>query len=145
MNIDLKVLRGGVKVPKYSTEGSAALDLHAEIEKVVFVGPYERLLIPTGVAIHIEDPTVAAVILPPSGIGHKKGIILGNGTGLIDSDYQGELMISCWNTQSIFFEVNPGDRIAQLIFLPIIETTFIYVNEFETTDRGEKGFGSTGK
>lgn len=150
MNIDIKILdeRAGLIGPKYATPGSAAMDLIACIDEPIYIHPGAWGLIETGIAIHIEDPTVCAIILPRSGLGHKQGIILGNGTGLIDSDYQGELMVSLWNRKTLgtdMFKLNPGDRIAQLMFIPIVRPSFTIVQEFDATERGKSGFGSTGK
>jgi len=131
-------------MPEYATAGSAGLDLSALVEKQTLLEAGETLLIPTGIAIHIGDPEIAAVILPRSGLGHKHGIVLGNLVGLIDSDYQGQLYVSCWNRSKNSFNINPGDRIAQLVFVPIIQTTFEVVDEFDLSHRGDGGFGHTG-
>ena len=131
-------------MPEYATAGSAGLDLSALVEKQTLLEAGDTLLIPTGIAIHIGDPEIAAVILPRSGLGHKHGIVLGNLVGLIDSDYQGQLYVSCWNRSKKSFNINPGDRIAQLVFVPIIQTTFEVVDEFDLSHRGEGGFGHTG-
>lgn len=148
-NIQLKRLdpRLGSKnfpLPSYATDGSAGLDLRACLEESVELLPTQTQLIPTGLAIHIAQPDLAAVILPRSGLGHKHGIVLGNLTGLIDSDYQGELLISCWNRGQACFTINPGDRIAQLVFVPIVKTRFEIVSEFTETERGQGGFGHSG-
>jgi len=131
-------------IPEYATAGSAGLDLSALVEKQTQLEAGDTLLIPTGIAIHIGDPGIAAVILPRSGLGHKHGIVLGNLVGLIDSDYQGQLYVSCWNRSQNNFEINPGDRIAQLVFVPIIQTQFDIVEDFDLSHRGEGGFGHTG-
>ena len=131
-------------LPHYATDGSAAVDLHACIDIPLQINPGEVQLIPAGFAMHINDSSIAATILPRSGLGHKHGIVLGNLTGLIDSDYQGEIKISCWNRSEESFMVNPGDRIAQLMFLPIINVAFDVVSDFIETTRGEQGFGHTG-
>lgn len=132
-------------LPEYSTEGSAGMDLRACIDAPIDLNPGDSELIPTGIAIYIEDPGYAAMILPRSGLGHKHGIVLGNLVGLIDSDYQGELMISCWNRGRESFSVNPGDRIAQLIIVPVHRCDFQIVEEFSSTERGAGGFGSSGR
>ena len=132
-------------LPDYATPGSAGIDLRACVEAAQELKPGETQLIPTGMAIHIGDPSIAAVILPRSGLGHKHGIVLGNLVGLIDSDYQGQLFVSCWNRGQDSFVINPGERIAQLVFVPVIQAQFEVVDEFEESHRGEGGFGSTGK
>ncbi len=134
-----------IELPQYATPGSAGLDLRVCIDEPIQIGPQETVLLPTGLAIHIADPYVAAVILPRSGLGHKHGIVLGNLVGLIDADYQGELKISCWNRNVEHFTVQPGERIAQLVFLPIIRAEFALVDSFSETSRGEGGFGSSGR
>ncbi|MDZ7686722.1 MAG: dUTP diphosphatase [Gammaproteobacteria bacterium] len=133
-----------IPLPQYSTEGSAGMDLRACVEAPITLAPGETDLIPTGIAIYIEDPGLAAVILPRSGLGHKHGIVLGNLVGLIDSDYQGEVMISCWNRGSEAFSIECGDRIAQLVIVPVVQATFKTVGEFRQTGRGAGGFGSSG-
>jgi dUTP pyrophosphatase len=147
--IQLKVVNGlvgdTIPFPEYSTDGSAGMDLRACLAKPLSLAPGDTELIPTGISIHIEDPGLAAVILPRSGLGHKHGIVLGNLVGLIDSDYQGELMISCWNRGSTEFTIEPGDRVAQLVILPVVQARFSIVQEFEETERGIGGFGSSGK
>ncbi len=131
-------------IPEYATSGSAGLDLSALVEKQTILEPGDTLLIPAGIAIHIGDPGIAAVILPRSGLGHKHGIVLGNLVGLIDSDYQGQLFVSCWNRGKNSFSIKPGDRIAQLVFVPVIQTEFEIVDEFDLSHRGDGGFGHTG-
>lgn len=147
--IELKVLDSRMgdefPLPAYATAGSAGLDLRACIDDELIIGPGETHLIPTGIAIHIADPTLAATILPRSGLGHKHGIVLGNLVGLIDSDYQGPLMISCWNRSEQEFTLTAGDRLAQLVFMPVIQASFEVVDSFQQTDRGEGGFGHSGK
>jgi len=132
-------------IPDYATPGSAGIDLRACVESAMELKPGETQLIPTGMAIYIGDPGIAATILPRSGLGHKHGIVLGNLVGLIDSDYQGQLFVSCWNRSTESFTINPGERIAQLVFVPVIQAQFEMVEEFEESHRGEGGFGSTGK
>jgi len=134
-----------IPLPTYSTEGSAGLDLRACLDESVELTPGQTELIPTGIAIYIEDPAYAAVILPRSGLGHKHGIVLGNLVGLIDSDYQGELMISAWNRGNTSFSIEPGERIAQLVILPVHQVEFQIVEDFTSTDRGTGGFGSSGR
>jgi dUTP pyrophosphatase len=131
-------------LPAYSTPGSAGLDLRACLERPLVIGSNESHLIPTGIAIHIADRNLAAMILPRSGLGHKHGIVLGNLVGLIDSDYQGPLMVSCWNRSPNRFTIQPMDRIAQLIVMPVIRTSFRIVSQFDETSRGAGGFGSSG-
>ncbi len=132
-------------LPSYATSGSAGLDLRACIAEPVALAPGETQLVPTGLAIHIADPGYAALILPRSGLGHKHGIVLGNLVGLIDSDYQGQLMISTWNRGTEPFTFNPMERLAQLVIVPVLQVEFNIVDEFETSSRGTGGFGSTGK
>jgi dUTP pyrophosphatase len=132
-------------LPRYETQDSAGMDLRACIDLPLTISPGETVLIPTGISIYIGDPNLAAVILPRSGLGHKSGIVLGNLVGLIDADYQGPLMISCWNRGQTVFTVTPGDRIAQLVFLPIARVNFNIVNDFKKTARGTGGFGHSGK
>ena len=148
-SIQLKILDERIgsiyPLPTYATEGAAGVDLRAILDTPLALQPGQTELIPTGLAIHIQDPNIAATVLPRSGLGHKHGIVLGNLVGLIDSDYQGPLMISCWNRGHQVFEITPGDRIAQLVFLPIIQVDFNTVTEFRASDRGEGGFGHTGK
>ncbi|HUG23873.1 dUTP diphosphatase [Piscinibacter sp.] len=147
IRIDLKVLdpRMAEQVPTYATSGSAGLDLRACLEAPLVLEPGQTQLIPTGISIHIADPGLAAMILPRSGLGHKHGIVLGNLVGLIDSDYQGPLMVSCWNRGQAAFTVQPMERIAQLVIVPVVQASFRVVAEFGQSDRGEGGFGSTGK
>lgn len=132
-------------LPAYATEGSAGLDLRALLEAPHTLGPGETLLIPTGLAIHLDDPGLAAIILPRSGLGHKHGIVLGNLVGLIDSDYQGQLMVSCWNRGVQAFTVQPGERIAQLVVVPVVQVALDVVPAFEDSSRGSGGFGHTGR
>ncbi|GAA6135418.1 dUTP diphosphatase [Oceaniserpentilla sp. 4NH20-0058] len=139
-----KRLGNDIPLPHYGTQGSAGLDLRACLEDTLVLNPGETKLIPTGMSIFIEDNGLAAMILPRSGLGHKHGIVLGNLVGLIDSDYQGELMVSCWNRGSEPFTMEVGERIAQLVIVPVVQAEFNLVSEFDATDRGEGGFGSTG-
>ena len=134
-----------IPLPHYATDGSAGMDLRACVDEALDIHPGETHLIPTGIAIHIGDPGLAAVLLPRSGLGHKHGIVLGNLTGLIDSDYQGQLFVSCWNRGKDSFTVNPGERIAQMVFVPIVQASFEIVDTFEDSDRGAGGFGHTGR
>ena len=145
--IDLKILdpRMAEQLPAYATAGSAGLDLRACLDEAVTLAPGETRLVPTGLSIHIADPALAAVILPRSGLGHKHGIVLGNLVGLIDSDYQGPLMVSCWNRSSEPFVLQPMERLAQLVFVPVVQASFRVVTSFDASDRGEGGFGSTGR
>jgi dUTP pyrophosphatase len=145
--IDVKVLdpRLAGHLPGYATPGSAGLDLRACLESPLLLEPGQTQLIPTGLAIHIGDPGLAAMILPRSGLGHKHGIVLGNLVGLIDSDYQGPLMVSCWNRGSVSFTVQPMERIAQLVIVPVVQAAFRVAQEFGASQRGEGGFGSTGQ
>ena len=150
MKIQFKVLRESARqnLPAYATTGSAGLDLRACIDTAIELAPGATTLIPTGIAIHIADPGYAALILPRSGLGHKHGIVLGNLVGLIDSDYQGELMVSCWNRNaagSAAFTIQPQERIAQLVIVPIVRAVFETVAEFAPSVRGEGGFGSSGR
>jgi dUTP pyrophosphatase len=139
------LLGDNIPLPTYSTEGSAGMDLRACIEATETLAPGATLLIPTGLAIYIEDPGFAALILPRSGLGHKHGIVLGNLVGLIDSDYQGELMVSAWNRGTETFRIEPGERIAQLVIVPVHQVAFDIVDEFTVTERGAGGFGSSGR
>ncbi len=146
--IELKILdeRLGktIPLPTYATPGSAGLDLRACLDRPLTLEPGETALIPTGLAIHIADPGLAAVLLPRSGLGHKHGIVLGNLVGLIDSDYQGEVMVSCWNRGRVPFTIEVGDRIAQMVFVPVVQVSFVQVDQFSPSERGEGGFGHTG-
>jgi dUTP pyrophosphatase len=144
--VSIKIVNNIIKkLPTYASDGSAGLDLHAAISSTIDLRPQETVLISTGIAIYIKDKNYAATILPRSGLGHKKGIVLGNLIGLIDSDYQGELMISCWNRSNSSYQIQPLERIAQMIFLKIERPKFELVDDFISTERGEKGFGSSGK
>ena len=134
-----------IPMPTYATEGSAGLDLRACVEAPMTLKPGQTELIPTGMAIYIEDPSLCAMILPRSGLGHKHVIVLGNLVGLIDSDYQGQLFVSCWNRGNTTFTIEPGERIAQLVLVPVVQGDFEFVDEFTATDRGEGGFGSSGR
>ena len=148
-NIQLKILdpRIGqsIPLPEYATQGSAGLDLRAALDNAITLQPGDTTLIPTGIAIHIGDPALAAVILPRSGLGHKHGIVLGNLVGLIDSDYQGQLFVSVWNRGQNPFTIDIGERMAQLVFVPVVRAHFEVVEEFHASDRGTGGFGSTGR
>lgn len=145
--IDIRILDPRLKdaLPQYATPGSAGLDLRACIQATRTIQPGETHLIPTGIAIHLADPGLAAMILPRSGLGHKHGIVLGNLVGLIDSDYQGEIMVSTWNRGKDSFTINPLDRLAQLVVVPVLQVAFNVVDEFDSSSRGDGGFGSTGK
>jgi dUTP pyrophosphatase len=132
-------------LPEYATPGSAGMDLRALLDAPLELKPGQTELIPTGIAIHMQDRDLAAVILPRSGLGHKHGIVLGNLVGLIDSDYQGQLMVSCWNRGQTAFTIQPGERIAQLVFVPVVQARFERVEEFTESQRGEGGFGSSGR
>jgi dUTP pyrophosphatase len=147
MKIDVKILDDRLRdqLPHYATAGSAGLDLRACIDSTLTLRPGETQLIPTGMAIHLADPGFAAMILPRSGLGHKHGIVLGNLVGLIDSDYQGPLMVSAWNRGQQSFELAPLERLAQLVIVPVVQAEFNVVESFETSDRGAGGFGSTGR
>ena len=134
-----------ISLPGHATNGSAGMDLRACVESSTIVHPGETLLIPTGFAMHISDPGMAAMILPRSGLGHKHGLVLGNLVGLIDSDYQGQVYVSCWNRSDKAFEIEPGMRIAQLVFVPVVMADFEVVDSFETSERGAGGFGHTGR
>ena len=146
-NIDLKILDPRMKdfLPAYGTPGSAGLDLRACVDAPLTIEPGQTVLVPTGLAIHIGDPGYAAMILPRSGLGHKNGIVLGNLVGLIDSDYQGQLMVSTWNRSHASFTLQPLDRLAQLVIVPVLQVGFNVVEEFASSERGAGGFGSTGK
>ena len=145
--IDLKILDPRVAdcLPAYATAGSAGLDLRACLDAPLTLEPGQASLIPTGLAIHIGDPGLAAMLLPRSGLGHKHGIVLGNLVGLIDSDYQGQIFVSCWNRGQSTFTIQPGERIAQLVVVPVVQVEFDVVNEFVATERGAGGFGSSGR
>jgi dUTP pyrophosphatase len=148
-SIQVKILDARIgtefPLPRYETSAAAGIDLRACLDEKLILQPNETQLIPTGIAIYISDPNLAAVILPRSGLGHKHGIVLGNLVGLIDADYQGPLMISCWNRGQNVYTMEPGERIAQLVFLPIVRVNFTLVSEFDETSRGTGGFGSSGK
>ena len=147
-SIDLKILDARLKdpqfAPQYATPGSAGIDLRACLELAIKIRPGETVLVPTGIAIHLSDPSLAAMILPRSGLGHKHGIVLGNLVGLIDSDYQGEIFVSTWNRGHDTFTLNPLDRLAQLVVVPVVQVSFNVVDEFPASERGAGGFGSTG-
>ena len=145
--IDLKLLdaRMAEHLPAYATPGSAGLDLRACLDETLLLQPDQTVLIPTGLALHIADPGLAAMILPRSGLGHKHGIVLGNLVGLIDSDYQGPLMVSCWNRGNSAFAIAPMERIAQLVIVPVVQASFRRVDHFDSNQRGSGGFGSTGQ
>jgi dUTP pyrophosphatase len=147
--IELKILDARIgnefPLPEYATPGSAGLDLRACLDASVELVPGDTKLIPTGLAIHIADPGLCATILPRSGLGHKHGIVLGNLVGLIDSDYQGQLMVSVWNRGNTTFTIQPGERIAQLVFMPVVQASFNIVDDFDSSERGEGGFGSSGR
>ena len=147
MQLDVKILDARLRdaLPTYATHGAAGLDLRACLDAPLVLEPGQTQLIPTGLAIHVADPGLAAIILPRSGLGHKHGIVLGNLVGLIDSDYQGQLMVSCWNRSAVTFTVQPMERIAQLVIVPVVQATFRQVQEFGESDRGASGFGSTGR
>ena len=146
--IELKILDSrigkSIALPHYATDGSAGLDMRACIDEPLTVGPGDAELVPTGLAIHIGDNRLAAVLLPRSGLGHKHGLVLGNLTGLIDSDYQGQIFISCWNRGTKAYEIKPGERIAQMVFVPVEQVRFELVEEFRESDRGDGGFGHSG-
>jgi len=146
-HVDVRILdeRIADRLPAYATAGSAGLDLRACIDAAVVLAPGAAELIPTGIAIHIGDPGHAAMILPRSGLGHKHGIVLGNLVGLIDSDYQGQLMVSCWNRGSEAFELKPMERLAQLMLVPVVQASFVEVKGFHESQRGSDGFGSSGR
>ncbi|TCL05547.1 MULTISPECIES: dUTP diphosphatase [Sodalis] len=147
--IDVKILDRRIgeqfPLPAYATEGSAGLDLRACLDSAVVLAPGETTLVPTGLAVHIADPALAAVILPRSGLGHKHGIVLGNLVGLIDSDYQGPLMVSVWNRGQQVFTIEPGERLAQMVFVPVVQVDFNVVDDFTASERGEGGFGHSGR
>jgi deoxyuridine 5'-triphosphate nucleotidohydrolase len=147
--IQVKILdqriKGEFGLPHYATDGSAGLDLRACLDSALTLEPGETQLIPSGIAIHINDASLAAMLLPRSGMGHKHGIVLGNLVGLIDSDYQGQVYISCWNRSQNAFTIEPGDRIAQMVFVPVVQAEFDVVDEFSASERGAGGFGHTGQ
>ncbi len=148
-SIELKILDprigDSIPLPHYATDGSAGMDMRACIDEPLTVSPGETILVPTGLAIHVADPTLAAVLLPRSGLGHKHGIVLGNLTGLIDSDYQGQLFVSIWNRSSSSYEIQPAERIAQMVIVPVEQVELKVVEEFNASERGAGGFGSSGK
>jgi dUTP pyrophosphatase len=146
MHVDLKILdpRMAEQLPAYATPGSAGLDLRAALDAPLTLEPGQTVLVPTGIAIHLADPGYAAMILPRSGLGHKHGIVLGNLVGLIDADYQGPLMVSCWNRGSVAYTLQPLERLAQLVIVPVVQAAFRVVESFEASERGSGGFGSTG-
>ena len=147
-NLDVKILDPRIRdefgLPHYATPGSAGLDLRACLDGPLELAPGQTELVPTGIAIHINDPGYAAVLIPRSGMGHKHGIVLGNLTGLIDSDYQGQVFISCWNRSAKSYEIQPAERIAQMVFVPVEQVNFEVVEEFADSDRGDGGFGHSG-
>lgn len=147
--IDIKILDprigGTFPLPTYATSGSAGLDLRACLDDAIMLAPGQTVLVPTGLAIHIGDPGLAAIILPRSGLGHKHGVVLGNLVGLIDSDYQGQLMVSIWNRGQIEFQIEPGERLAQMVFIPVVQAEFNLVEDFTSSERGEGGFGHSGR
>ena len=147
MKIDVKIIdeRMATQLPAYATPGSAGLDLRACLNEPLTLQPNAWQLVPTGIAIYLQDPNFAAIILPRSGLGHKHGIVLGNLVGLIDSDYQGQLMVSAWNRSDVAFTIEPMERIAQLVIVPVVQAQFNVVTEFPQSIRGEGGYGSTGK
>ncbi len=147
VHVELKIIHPKMaeSLPAYATPGSAGLDLRACLEQAVTLQPGDTFLVPTGIAVHLADPSYAAVLLPRSGLGHKHGIVLGNLVGLIDSDYQGELKVSLWNRGKEPFTVEPMERIAQMVIVPVVQAAFTLVDEFAASERGEGGFGSTGK
>ena len=147
MKLDVKILdeRLRTQMPAYATPGSAGLDLRACLDAPLTLAPNAWQLVPTGLAVHLADPGYAAMILPRSGLGHKHGIVLGNLVGLIDSDYQGQLMVSAWNRSDVAFTIEPMERIAQLVIVPVVQATFNLVDAFVESERGEAGYGSTGR
>ncbi len=147
IDIDLRILDERIRehMPAYATSGSAGLDLRACLANAVSLAPGQTELVPTGIAVYLQDPGLAAMVLPRSGLGHKHGIVLGNLVGLIDSDYQGQLFVSLWNRGSTTFEIAPMERIAQLVIVPVVRANFREVDQFRESDRGTSGFGSTGK
>lgn len=148
MELDVKILDARMRdqLPQYATPGSAGLDLRACLDAPLTLAPNAWQLVPTGIAIHLNDPGHAAMLLPRSGLGHKHGIVLGNLVGLIDSDYQGQMMVSCWNRSDVAFTIEPMERIAQMVIVPVVQARFNVVQEFgDVTERGAGGYGSTGK
>lgn len=149
LKIQLKILDKRIgqafPLPNYSTQGSAGLDLRACLNSPLILNPGDTELIPTGIAVYLQDPGLAAMILPRSGLGHKHGIVLGNLIGLIDSDYQGQLLVSCWNRGKDHFTIQPGERIAQMVIVPVVQVNFDVVKDFTSTVRGTDGFGSSGR
>jgi len=147
IRIDVRILDERIRssLPSYATDGAAGMDLRACIDAPIALAPGDTSLVPTGIAIHIGDPGYAAILLPRSGLGHKHGIVLGNLVGLIDSDYQGPLMVSCWNRGSAPFTIEPFERIAQMVIVPVVQAEFRVVASFDASERGEAGFGSTGR
>ena len=145
--LDIRILDDRIRaqMPAYATQGSAGLDLRACIDEPLTLRPGDSALVPSGLAIHLDDPGLAAIVIPRSGLGHKHGIVLGNLVGLIDSDYQGSLMVSCWNRGTEQFTLNPMDRVAQIVFVPIVQVQFREMESFDSSTRGEGGFGSTGR
>ncbi len=147
MDLDVKILDARMRdqLPQYATPGSAGLDLRACLDAPLTLAPNAWQLVPTGIAIHLKDPGYAAMLLPRSGLGHKHGIVLGNLVGLIDSDYQGQMMVSCWNRSDVAFTIEPMERIAQMVIVPVVQAAFRRVDSFEDSARGAGGFGSTGR
>lgn len=145
MQVDIKVLDSRVSLPAYKTPGSAGMDLCAVIDEPLTLAPNEVKLVPTGIAVHLDNPNFVAMIMPRSSMGHKNGIILGNSVGVIDSDYQGQMMMSLWNRSDTPFTIEPMERVAQLLIMPVMQVSFNQVEEFPASERGEGGFGSTGK
>ena len=147
MELDVKILDARMReqLPQYATPGSAGLDLRACLDAPLTLAPNAWQLVPTGIAIHLKDPGYAAMLLPRSGLGHKHGIVLGNLVGLIDSDYQGQLMVSCWNRSDVAFTIEPMERIAQMVIVPVVQARFRVVEQFDASARGAGGFGSTGQ
>lgn len=145
IDIELKPMKDTAIIPKYATDGSAGVDLHACIDAPIFLEPGSTVLVGTGLSMHMKDRNAVALLMPRSGLGHKHGIVLGNLTGVIDSDYQGEIMVSLWNRSNTVYEVQPTDRIAQMLIIPVLHARFSIVDSFEDTLRGSGGFGSTGQ
>lgn len=145
MQVDIKVLDSRVSLPAYKTLGSAGMDLCAVIDEPLTLAPNEVKLVPTGIAVHLDNPNFVAMIMPRSSMGHKNGIILGNSVGVIDSDYQGQMMMSLWNRSDTPFTIEPMERVAQLLIMPVMQVSFNQVEQFPASERGEGGFGSTGK